>query len=107
MQPITRSTSDASSTIKYSNPVVLDTWVSPFSVSLAVAVTGTVNYTVQYTYDADVSASGNWLDLTALASKTATLDSALTAPVTAVRLKQASGTGSCILTVLQAGGEGP
>lgn len=108
MQPIVKTTSDASSEIKYSSPIVLDYWISPFNVTLSVLVTGTVNYTVQYTFDIIdpntwIPSTANWVDHPSLTSKTATLDSNLAYPATAVRLVQNSGTGSCKFTVIQAG----
>lgn len=111
MQPITRTTSDASGGAVTSSIVNLDFWVSPFNVALSVRVTDTVNYTVQYTFD-DIfaagytPASGNWVDHPTLSNKTATLDSNIAYPVTAVRIVQNSGAGSCVLTVIQAGGGG-
>lgn len=111
MQPTTRTTSDASGGAVTSSIVALDYWVSPFNVALSVRVTGTVNYTVQYTFDKIyennwVPASGNWVDHPSLTSKTATLDSNIAYPVTAVRIVQNTGTGSCVFTVIQAGGGG-
>ena len=97
--------------------LVLNYNATPFNVGIGVVVSGTINYTLQYTYD-DVQAVSAptpslpaipvlptaW-DLTALASKTANTDSAITAPVTAVRLKINSGTApaSATATIIQAG----
>lgn len=111
MQPITRTTSDASGGAVTSSMINLDYWVSPFNVALSVRVTGTVNYTVQYTFDkvydqGYVAASGNWVDHPSLTSKTATLDSNIAYPVTAVRIVQNTGSGSCVFTAIQAGGGG-
>lgn len=111
MQPTTRTTSDASGGAVTSSIVALDYWVSPFNVALSVRVTGTVNYTVQYTFDKIyennwVPSSGNWVDHPSLTSRTATLDSNIAYPVTAVRIVQNTGTGSCVFTVIQAGGGG-
>lgn len=111
MQPITRTTSDASGGAVTSSIVALDFWVSPFNVALSVRVTGTVNYTVQYTFDKImengwIPSTGNWVDHPSLSNKTATLDSNVAYPVTAVRIVQNSGSGSCVFTVIQAGGGG-
>lgn len=108
MQPNVQTTSNASGGAIYTVPVVLDTWVSPFNIALSVRVTGTVNYTVQYTFDAIdqstwVASTANWVDHPSLSSKTATLDSNLAYPATAVRMVQNSGSGSCVFTVIQAG----
>lgn len=111
MQPITRTTNDASGGAITSGIINLDYWVSPFNVALSVKVTGVVNYTVQYTFDnvyADgyVAASGNWVNHPSMTAQTATLDSNIAYPVTAVRIVQNSGNGSCLFTVIQAGGGG-
>lgn len=108
MQPNVQTTSDASGGAINTNPVVLDYWVSPFNIALSVRVTGTVNYTVQYTFDVInpntwVASSANWNDHPSMSGKTATLDSNLAYPATAVRMVQNSGSGSCVFTVIQAG----
>lgn len=108
MQPITRTTSDASLGPKYSSIVSLDFWVSPFNVALNVQPFETANYTVQYTFD-DIfahdynPATGNWVDHPTLYDLSNQADSNLAYPVTAVRLVQNSGDGSCTMTVIQAG----
>jgi hypothetical protein len=89
----------------------LDHYLKPFNVSLAVRVTGTITYTVQYTYD-DVfavgytPASGNWVNHPSLTTQTTTLDSNIAYPVRAVRLTTSAGSGTATLTVIQAGGGG-
>lgn len=108
MYPITRSTSDASGGAVTSGIVALDTFSTQFQVSIGCAVTGTVNYTVQYTLDNVLApgylpSSGTWFNLTDLASKTATLSAIVDFPVTAVKLVQNSGAGSVVMTVLQTG----
>ena len=88
-----------------------DHYVSPFNIALGVTVTGTVNYTVQYTFD-DVFAkdftpsSANWVDHPSLTAQTTTKDSNIAYPVRGVRLNVASGTGTTRLTIIQAGGGG-
>jgi len=108
MYPITVSTSDASGGAKTSNMVALDTFSTQFQVSIGCAVTGTVNYTVYYTLDnvlvdGYTPSSGTWYAITALSSKTATLSTLIDFPVTAVKMTQASGAGSVVMTVLQTG----
>ena len=108
MYPITRSTSDASGGAVTSNIVALDTFSTQFQVTIGCAVTGTVNYTVQYTLDnvlapGYVASSGTWFNITDLASKTATLSAIVDYPVTAVKLVQNTGAGSVVMTVLQTG----
>lgn len=108
MRPVTRTTSNASGGAITSAIVNLDNYISPFNVALSVRVTGTVNYTVQYTFDdifknSWIPSTGNWVDHPSLTSKTTTLDSNIAYPVSAVRIVQNSGSGSCVFTVIQAG----
>lgn len=90
---------------------VPDHYISPMNVALSVRVTGTINYTVQYTFD-DVFASnyspssGNWVNHPSLTSQTSTLDSNIAYPVTGIRIVGNSGTGTATLTIIQAGGGG-
>ena len=93
-----------------SSPWKLTNWhISPINIGLAVIVTGTVNYTVEYTYSdptntyPDPDGFPVPFPVTSLASKTATADSNIIIPVAAVRLTINSGTGSAELIILQAG----
>lgn len=92
-------------------PWIITDWsIAPFSIGLAVLVTGTVNYTVNYTYEDFTGTfpnpSGNLptpFSITALAAKAATLDSNIVVPVTGVQLQINSGTGTAQLVIIQAG----
>jgi hypothetical protein len=108
MKPIVTTLSNATGAALFSAPVVLDVNKTPFNVAMQVLVTGTVNYTVQYTFDnvfaaGYVPASGNWTNHPTLAALTATADSNLAFPAAAIRITQASGSGSVRLTTIQAG----
>lgn len=108
MYPIKVSTSDASGGAVTSNMVALDTFATQFQASIGCEVTGTANYTVQYTLDnvledGYLPSSGTWYNITALASKAATLSAYVDFPVTGVKLVQNSGNGSVVMTVLQTG----
>lgn len=101
-----RPTTQTVSTVTSGSWIPLDTWKNPFNVSMAVVVTGTINYTVQYTLDnvQDSSVTPTAIDIDDLASKTATDTGNLMFPVRAVRLKVNSVSGgSATLTVQQAG----
>jgi hypothetical protein len=73
--------------------VILDQYISPFNIGLAITVGSglTVNGTVQYTFD-DVFASGftwggaNWTSHASLTSKAVNTDSNIAFPCSAVRL---------------------
>ena len=104
MRPITVSKTAAGST----NPIPMLLFVTPFNVGIGVKVTGTVNYTVQHTFD-DVwatgysAAAGNWYNHSSLAAQTANADGNYAFPVTAVRLTVNSGSGTATMTLIQAG----
>ena len=92
-------------------PIKLDQYISPFSVSLGVLITGTVNATVQFTVDeipAQLTdfAALNWFDHADLTGATADANGTFIAPVTAARLLTNSGDGTAVFRVIQAGGPG-
>ena len=86
----------------------VDTYISPSNMGLAVLVTGTITYKVQYTFDnvfapTYVAASGNWFDHPTLVGS-ASGNSNIAYPVTGIRLITTAGSGSAALTIIQAGG---
>ena len=89
-----------------SQEIPLDQYISPFSVSLGVVVTGTINYTVQFTFD-DVFASNSgpfvWFDHTDLTGLIADAEATLISSVSAVRILTNSGTGTVRFETRQAG----
>lgn len=88
------------------SPMNLNT--SPFNIGFAVVVSGTVNYTVQHTFD-DVYATtfnpstATWFSHPTVASQSANADGNYAFPVTGIRLLVNSGGGTATLTLLQAG----
>ncbi len=104
MRPITVSKTGAGS----SNPVPMNLFATPFNVGIGVTVSGTVNYTVQHTFDnvfaSDYNAStGTWFNHSSLASKAANEDGNYAFPVTAIRVTVNSGSGTASMTIVQAG----
>ena len=85
-----------------SSPVVVNTNVTPVNLGLGFVVTGTVNYTMQVSYD-DPNNFVTWFDDATVVSKTANFASSITTPVTGVRFKINSGTGSVAMSAIQAG----
>lgn len=76
---------------------------NPFSVSLQVLVTGTVNYTVQDTPDDCMAAvPTNFFNHPTLAAQTAAAESNYQYPVFGIRLTVNSGTGTATLIITQA-----
>lgn len=88
-----------------SSIVPLDHYQSPFNVGIGVVVSGTVNYTIQHTYDdvQDASVTPVWFDNATIAGKATNFDGGYTLPVTAVKLLVNSGSGTATATIIQAG----
>ena len=106
MRPINVTTSDASAGTKNSTSIIMDYFGTP-EVSLQVVVTGSATYTVQQTLD-NPNAAGvtptwfNHPDTNMVAQIVNRQGNYAYVPV-AVRLQQTAGSGSAVLTVVQAG----
>lgn len=109
MRPVTLTTTDASGGATTSGVFIPDrNTMAGFAVGFAVTVSGTVNYTVQHTFDdivggAYTAATATWFDHASVASETTNQDGNYAFPCAAIRLRQASGTGSCTMKIIQAG----
>lgn len=89
-----------------SSVVPLDQYISPFNVSLGVVITGTVDVTVEYTFDdvfGDAPGPFSWTDHPDLTNVTADADGTFISPVSACRLLTNSGVGEAVLRIVQAG----
>lgn len=82
--------------------VVVNTNCTPVNIGFGAVVSGTVNYTVQYTFDDPATGFTTWFD-TATASKTDNQNGSILFPVTGIKALVNSGTGSVTLSVVQAG----
>jgi hypothetical protein len=116
MRPIVYTIIGGSGAQTVSPVYAVDHYISPANISLNVVVTGTITYTVQYTFD-DVFAAGynpnagsaNWTNHPTLAAKTATADSNISYPVRGIRVispASPSSSGTATLTIIQGGGAG-
>jgi len=81
---------------------------SPFNVGFEVVVTGTINYTIQHTFDNVWSSefdpsTANWFDHPTIAAQSTSKDGNYAFPVAAICIKGNSGGGTATLTLLQAG----
>lgn len=94
MRPVTLAQTGAGST----NPYTADYYISPFNIGFGVVVSGTVNYTVQHTFDGT-----NWFNHPDATSQTAAMDGNYAFPVLQVRLTVNSGAGTATITLIQAG----
>lgn len=86
-----------------SSALVMNTNISPFNVGFGVEVTGTVNYTVQHTFDDPAVGFSTWFSHPTVASETANADGNYAFPVTGVKVLVNSGSGTATLKLVQAG----
>lgn len=109
MQPITVSTTDATSGTTYSRKVRMDSWANAQSI-IQVNVTGTATYTVETSMD-DPNDPTNpvaensmvWINCAdaAVVAKSANAQGVLVVTPTFVRIKQTAGNGSTTMTIAQ------
>jgi hypothetical protein len=86
-----------------SSALVMNTNISPFNVGFGVTVTGTVNYTVQHTFDDPAIGFSTWFSHPTVASQVANADGNYAFPVTGVKVLVNSGSGTATLNLVQAG----
>lgn len=111
-RPVYLTLSDASGGAQYTPAQMVNYEAQPVSLTIAVIVTGTVNYTVQHTYDdimglpdpsswSPTTPDPTWIDDATLASKTATGETTYNDPILAWRVVLASGSGSLAIKAIQ------
>lgn len=86
-----------------SSALVMNTNVSPFNVGFGVIATGTVNYTVQHTFDDPAVGFSVWYSHPTVAGQTANADGNYAFPVTGIKVLVNSGSGTATLNLVQAG----
>lgn len=86
-----------------SSALVMNTNQTPFNVGFGVVVTGTVNYTVQHTFDDPAVGFTTWFSHPTIASQTANADGNYAFPVTGVKVLVNSGSGTATMNLVQAG----
>lgn len=86
-----------------SGSIVVNTNISPVNIGFGVVVTGTVNYTVQHTFDDPATGFSTWFSHPTVASQTANADGNYAFPVTGVKVLVNSGSGTASLKLIQAG----
>lgn len=86
-----------------SSAIVMNTNISPFNVGFGVIATGTVNYTVQHTFDDPAVGFTTWFSHPTVAGQTANADGNYAFPVTGIKVLVNSGAGTAQLKLLQAG----
>lgn len=89
-----------------SSPVAaMNLHATPFAVGIGVVVSGTVNYTIQHTFDNlwDSTVTPVWFSHPTLVGLTANADGNYAFPVTGIKVLVNSGTGSATATLIQSG----
>ena len=86
-----------------SSAIVMNTNISPFNVGFGVIVSGTVDYTVQHTFDDPAVGFSTWFSHPTVAGETTNQDGNYAFPVTGIKVLVNSGTGSATLKLVQAG----
>lgn len=86
-----------------SDAIVVNTNATPCNIGFGVIVTGTVNYTIQHTFDDPATGFSTWFSHPTIASQTANADGNYAFPVTGVKVLVNSGSGTATLKLVQAG----
>lgn len=86
-----------------SDALVMNTNISPFSVGFGVIVSGTVDYTVQHTFDDPAVGFATWFSHPTITAKTTNQDGNYAFPVTGIKLLVNSGTGTATMKLVQSG----
>lgn len=85
--------------------IPVDPYENPFQIGIGVVVSGTVNYTIQHTFDDvfDAAVTPTWFSHPVLAGQTANADGNYAFPMRAIKVLVNSGTGTATATIIQAG----
>ena len=86
-----------------SSALVMNTNQTPFNVGFGVVVTGTVNYSVQHTFDDPAVGFTTWFSHPTVASQAANADGNYAFPVTGIKVLVNSGDGKATMNLVQAG----
>ena len=83
--------------------LVMNTNTNPFNVGFGVITSGTVDYTVQHTFDDPGVGFTTWFNHPTVAGQIASADGNYAFPVTGIRVTVNSGAGTATLKLIQAG----
>jgi hypothetical protein len=86
-----------------STPIVMNLNATPFNVGFGVVKVGTVDFTVQHSFDDPAVGFTTWFNHPTVASQIANADGNYAFPVTAIRITMNSGAGTVTLKLIQAG----
>lgn len=83
--------------------IVMNTNISPFNVGFGVVVDGTVDYTVEHTFDDPAVGFTTWFPHPSVDGEAVNADGNYAFPVSGIRLTVNSGGGSATMNLIQAG----
>jgi len=86
-----------------SSALVMNTNQTPFNVGFGIVATGTINYTIQHSFDDPTVGFTTWYSHPTIASKTDNQDGNYAFPVTGIKILVNSGTGTATMSLIQAG----
>ncbi len=86
-----------------SSAIAMNDNVSPFNVGFGVAVTGTVTYTIQHTFDDPAVGFTTWFPHPTIAAKSDNQDGNYAFPVSGIKILVTAGTGTATMNLIQAG----
>ncbi len=86
-----------------STPIVMNLNATPFHVGFGVVKVGTVDFTVQHSFDDPAVGFTTWFNHPTVAAQIANADGNYAFPVTAIRITMNSGAGTVTLKLIQAG----
>lgn len=86
-----------------SDAIVVNTNTNPVNIGFGVLVAGTVDYTVQHTFDDPATGFSTWFSHPTIAAKTTNQDGNYAFPITGVKVLVNSGSGTATLKLVQAG----
>ncbi len=83
--------------------IVVNTNTNPCNIGFGVVVSGTVDYTIQHTFDDPATGFTTWFPHPTIAAQSTNKDGNYAFPVTGIRLTVNSGGGTATLSLVQAG----
>ena len=85
------------------SPIVINTNTNPCNIGFGVIVSGTVDYTIQHTFDDPAVGFTTWFPHPTIDGESTNMDGNYAFPITGVRLTVNSGGGTATLKLVQAG----
>lgn len=85
------------------SPIVINTNTNPCNIGFGVIVSGTVDYTIQHTFDDPATGFTTWFPHPTIDGESTNMDGNYAFPITGVRLTVNSGGGTATLKLVQAG----